>query len=66
MTGGREGLSGIVADYCIIKGFVREKTIMDRLGWKNTGFSVYMKSVIDFTLYKESEKEELEKLEDVE
>ncbi len=51
-----------VAEYCIAKGFIRKKTIIDRLGWKNTGFSVYMESVIEFTIYKESEKEKLEKM----
>ena len=41
---------------------MREKTIMDRLSWKNTGFSVYMESKIEYTIYNESERGKLEQM----
>lgn len=51
-----------VARYSIKKGFIREETIKQRLSWRYSGFSVYVDTPIDYTIYNEHEKEKMSQI----
>jgi len=48
-----------VADFCINEGYVQKEFMKKILGWRYTGFSVYMETRID---YKKSDEESDKKL----